>query len=140
MPFGKVTKINQIKAQASQQYPVAQDTMRALGIMTKSGKRRNFSDRQRKRILYTGNHQIPVFNLKCQDEPALLFFKFVIYRTAVKIYVEAKLFANQKMGALINRNKQLVLELSERLAIKYMQQNDNSFEMMIENLMIVANN
>ena len=79
--------------------------MRALGIMTKSGKRRNFSDRQRKRILYTGNHQIPVFNLKFQDEPVLLYFKFVVYRTAVKIYVEAKLFANQKMGALINRNK-----------------------------------
>ena len=78
--------------------------------------------------------------MKHQDEPALLFFKFVIYRTAVKIYVEARLFANQKMGALINRNKQLILELSERLAIKYMQQNDNSFEMMIENLMIVANN
>ena len=46
-----------------------------------------------------------MFNLKYQDEPTLLFFKFVIYRTAVKIYVEAKLFGNQKMGTLINRNR-----------------------------------
>ena len=69
-----------------------------------------------------------MFNLKFQDEPTLLFFKFIIYRTAVKIYVEAKLLGNQRMGTLINRNRQLILELSERLAIKYMQQNDNSFE------------
>ena len=108
--------------------------------MTKSGKRKNVRDKQRKRILYQGNHQIPVFNLKVQDEPTLLYFKFTIYRTSIKIYCEAKLFNNQKMSALINRNKQLILELSERLAIKYMQQNDNNFEMMIENLMIIANN
>ena len=69
-----------------------------------------------------------MFNLKFQDEPTLLFFKFIIYRTAVKIYLEAKLLGNQRMGTLINRNRQLILELSERLAIKYMQQNDNSFE------------
>ena len=68
--------------------------MQVLGIMTKSGKRRTFADKQRTRILYQGNHQIPVFNLKFQDEPTLLHFKFIIYRTAVKIYVEAKLFAN----------------------------------------------
>ena len=105
IPFGRVTKVNQIKAKASQVYPVASETMQALGIMTKSGKRKNFADRQRKRILYQGNHQIPVFNLKYQDEPTLLFFKFIIYRTAVKIYVEAKLFGNQKMGTLINRNR-----------------------------------
>ena len=45
IPFGRVTKVNQIKAKASQVYPVASETMQALGIMTKSGKRRNFSDR-----------------------------------------------------------------------------------------------
>jgi len=35
-------------------------------------------------------NQIPVFNVKLQSEPVLLHFKFQVYRTAIKIYIEAK--------------------------------------------------
>ena len=65
--------------------------MQALGIINKAGRKRVFRDRAHKRYLYEGYHEIPVFNLKFQDEPVLLAFKFTIYRTSVKIYAEAKL-------------------------------------------------
>ena len=57
-------------------------------------------------------------------------FKFYAYRTSVKIYVEARLYPTleeQRIAFFVNRNKQLILELSERLAIKYMVQSENDF-------------
>ena len=63
----------------------------------------------------------------------MLIFKFTVYRTSVKIYLEARMLpqysqfmlaANDTKNAFfanfINKNRQLILELSERLAIKYM--------------------
>ena len=117
--------------------------MSALGIINKAGRKRIFKDRTHKRHLYEGLHEIPVFNLKFQNEPVLLAFKFNVYRTAVKIYVEAKMLPlqnNFRFNYFINRNKQLILELSERLAIKYMCLCDNDFSQMIETYTIVANN
>lgn len=95
-----------------------------------------------RRYLYEGFHQVPVFNLKYQEPPVLLKFKFIVYRTAVKIYVEAKLLSmheNARFNYFINKNRQLILELSERLAIKHMNQCDNSYEQFIESQIIVAN-
>jgi hypothetical protein len=40
-------------------------------------------------MLYQGFHQIPVFNLKVQNEPIMHIFKFIVYRTSAKIYFEA---------------------------------------------------
>ena len=40
----------------------------------------------------------------------------------------------------VNRNKQLILGLSERLAIKYMCLSENDFPRLVETFMIVANN
>ena len=65
--------------------------MSALGIISKAGRKRVFKDRVHRRYLYEGLHEVPVFNLKFQNEPSLLAFKFNVYRTAVKIYVEAKM-------------------------------------------------
>jgi hypothetical protein len=97
-----------------------------------------------KRYLYQGIHEIPVFNLKIQDEPIMFIFKFTVYRTAVKIYFEAMLFPNQltphESTHFINKNKRLVLELSEKLAIKHLISNENDFALLISNLLIVANN
>jgi hypothetical protein len=50
---------------------IAPETLKAIGVMKGSGKKWGFSDRQVKRLLYTGIHEIPVFNLKIQDEPVL---------------------------------------------------------------------
>jgi len=54
------------------------------------------------------------------------------------------LAANEAKNAFfanfINKNRQLILELSERLAIKYMCQCDNDFAQLIETFIIVANN
>ena len=72
-------------------YSVDQDTLQALGIINKAGRKRVFKDRANRRYLYEGLHEVPVFNLKFQNEPVMLGFKFTVYRTSVKIYVEAKL-------------------------------------------------
>ena len=60
--------------------------------MKKSGKKQTFKDKQLKRMLYQGVHQIPVFNLKIQNEPIMHIFKFMVYRTSAKIYFEAQLW------------------------------------------------
>ena len=73
----------------------------------------------------------------------MLLFRFIAYRTAVKVYIEARLVPNQetqRFAYMVNRNRQLILELSERLAIKYMVQCENDFVQFIETLIIVANN
>lgn len=117
--------------------------MQALGIINKAGRKRVFRDRAHKRYLYEGYHEIPVFNLKFQDEPVLLAFKFTIYRTSVKIYAEAKLLqtqTNHTYAYFVNKNKQLILGLSERLAIKYMCLSENDFPRLVETFMIIANN
>ena len=143
IPFGKTSNLNSSKAATSRLYSVTQQTMHALGIINKAGKKRVFKDRAHRRYLYEGYHEVPVFNLKHQDLPVLLAFKFNVYRTAVKIYVEAKMLpqqTNHRQAYFVNRNKQLILELSERLAIKYMCMCDNDFAQMIETHLIVANN
>lgn len=91
IPFGNTAKINNSKAVSSRLYPVNQDTLQALGIINKAGRKRVFKDRVNRRYLYEGLHEVPVFNLKFQNEPVMLGFKFLVYRTSVKIYVEAKL-------------------------------------------------
>ena len=91
IPFGRTGRLNNSKASNSRLFNVTQDTMSALGIINKAGRKRVFKDRTHRRYLYEGLHEVPVFNLKFQNEPSLLSFKFNIYRTAVKIYVEAKL-------------------------------------------------
>ena len=65
--------------------------MNALGIINKAGRKRVFKDRAHRRYLYEGLHEVPVFNLKVQDQPVIMGFKFNVYRTAIKIYVEAKM-------------------------------------------------
>ena len=145
IPFGRVKKLNTSKAMTSRLYQPTQETMLALGIINKAGRKRVFKDRAHRRYLYEGLHQIPVFNLKFQNEPVLIAFKFTIYRTSVKIYVEAKMLAeheqeNPRYCFFINRNRQLILELSERLAIKYMCLCENDFTQLLDTHLIVANN
>ena len=51
---------------------------------------------QRKRNLYHGVHEVPVFNLKISNKPILLSFKFNVFRMNTnqrKIFVAAKLLA-----------------------------------------------
>ena len=91
IPFGKVGKLNSSKAVSSRLFQPSEHTMHALGIINKAGRKRVFKDRQHRRLLYEGLHEIPVFNLKYQEAPVMLAFKFTAYRTAIKIYVEAKM-------------------------------------------------
>ena len=91
IPFGRTGRLNNSKASNSKLYSVTQDTMNALGIINKAGRKRIYKDRTHKRHLYEGMHEVPVFNLKFQDEPVLHAFKFNIYRTAIKIYLVAKM-------------------------------------------------
>ena len=127
--------MNSLKALQARNYQVENETLQALGIINKSGKKRIYKDRNRKRHLYQGFHQIPVFNLKYQDMPVMLTFKFMVYRTSIKIYIEAKLYPlpeQAKICYMVNKNRQLILELSERLAIKYMIQSENDFGILID--------
>jgi len=43
------------------------------------------------KILYEGQHSIPVINYRVHDFPLLLQFNFTVYRESVKIVVEAKM-------------------------------------------------
>ena len=117
--------------------------MVSLGIVNKAGKRRVLKDRSHRRYLYEGSHKVPVFNLKIQEQPVLLGFKFIVYRTTVKIYIEARMLHHQENGRFayfVNRNRQLILELSERMAIKYMSMCENDFGQLVESHLIIANN
>ena len=143
IPFGKVGKINNSKAVTSRLFQASHQTMVSLGIVNKAGKKRILKDRSHRRYLYEGSHKIPCFNLKFQEQPVLLAFKFIIYRTSVKIYIEAKMLMHQENGRFayfINRNRQLILELSERMAIKYMCMCENDFAQLVESHLIIANN
>ena len=64
IPFGRTGRMNNSKATNSKLYSVTQDTMSALGIINKAGRKRIFKDRTHKRHLYEGMHEVPVFNLK----------------------------------------------------------------------------
>jgi hypothetical protein len=64
IPFGNVGRLNNSKAVSSRLNQPSQDTMHALGIISKAGKKKVFKDRHHKRYLYEGLHEIPVFNLK----------------------------------------------------------------------------
>ena len=92
LPYsGNIAKMNNSKALTSRLYPVNQDTLHALGIINKAGRKRVFKDRSHRRYLYEGTHEVPVFNLKHQNEPVMMSFKFAAYRTSIKIYIMAKL-------------------------------------------------
>lgn len=93
--MGNTAKMNTTKAITSRMYNVERETLEALGIINKAGKRKLYKERGQKRHLYQGHHEVPVFNLKQQDEPVMLSFRFACYRTSVKIYVEAKLVVTQ---------------------------------------------
>ena len=130
-PFGRASKVNSYKAQTSRVIStIDQDTLKTLGIVNKSGRKRVIKDKNKRRLLYEGVHEIPVFNLKLQDQPVLLQFKFTAYRTSIKIYIEGRIFLKPEQvryAHFINRNRQLIVELSERMAIKHMGHCDNDF-------------
>lgn len=98
----------------------------------------------RKRQLYKGVHEVPVFNLKLSGKPLLLSFSFSVFRmnnNKRKIFVSAKLLAGQsRVGMMyVHANANLLLELTEKAAQKYLLMSDNDFGRMIEDLVIVAN-
>ncbi len=64
IPFGNTAKLNTSKAITSRLYSVNQDTLQALGIINKAGRKRVYKDRAHRRYLYEGLHEVPVFNLK----------------------------------------------------------------------------
>lgn len=80
-------------------------------------------------MLYQGENSVPVFNYKIAEKPKMKTFNFLIYRAKNKIYIEATLKKQwqEKSDKFINQNKQLVLELTEKLAEKYLMNCQNSF-------------
>ncbi|TNV85485.1 hypothetical protein FGO68_gene10874 [Halteria grandinella] len=106
------------------------------------------------RLIYEGYHRIPVFNLKVSDKPVLLPLAFSVYRVGHKVYFEAsqsipasllilqpELRAEKRNASysMINKNSQLILDTSEKMAAKYLSLSDNSFARLIEDKIIVAN-
>ena len=94
--------------------------------------------------MYKGTHEIPVFNYKVSSKPMLLTLNFNVFRVKDnkrKIYVSAKIQKGQPKGAMkyVNANANLMLELTEKAAQKYLLMSDNDFGRMIEDLVIVAN-
>ena len=64
---------------------------------------------------------MPCFNLKLNDKPILLSFKFSIFRmnnAKRKIFIGAKILPGQAKGAMlyVHANAHLLLELSEKEA------------------------
>ena len=59
-----------------------------------------------------------------------------------KVFVGGKLLPNSPPIAweYVNPNANLILELSEKEAIKYLMMSDNDFSKMVEDLVIVMNN
>lgn len=107
------------------------------------------SDRQRdgtkRRVLYQGMHEIPVFNLRVGSQPVLLAFRFTVFRLAnkKKIFISARM-ANEndlKIALIyVNTGNALLLELTEKAALKYLMMSNNDFGAMIEDTVIVTNN
>jgi hypothetical protein len=71
-----------------------------LGATSKS----NLSSKQaekylnRKRCLYTGVHEVPVFCLKLSSKPILASFRFTVFRmnnNQKKVFISAKLLSGQ---------------------------------------------
>jgi hypothetical protein len=99
--------------------------------------------RTSQRQLYKGVHEVPVFNLAVDEKPVLLAFKFSVFRMSnkKKVFVSAHLKA--RPGSLaqsyVSADANLMLELSEKEAIKYLMMSENNFAKMIEDLVIVTN-
>lgn len=76
-------------------------------------------------MLYTGQHEIPVFNLRVGSQPVLLAFRFKVFRLAnkKKIFISARM-ANEndlKIAMIyVNTGNALLLELTEKAALKYL--------------------
>lgn len=97
----------------------------------------------RKRQLYQGFHEVPVFNLRIGNKPVLLRFRFSVFRmnNKKKVFVSAKLSSKQPLIAsdYVSPHSNLILELTEKEALKYLMMSDNDFGKMIEDLVIVTN-
>jgi hypothetical protein len=79
-------------------------------------------------------------NPKFADKSSPVEFTFSSYRLGIKVYIEAKPTPMQHIVQfLINKNRPLNLEISEKLCEKFMLRNENDFGRLIENELIVAN-
>lgn len=65
----------------------------ALGSNSRLNGGSEFQPPRSKRHLYSGVHEVPVFNLKISSQPILVSFRFNIFRLVnkSKIFVQAKL-------------------------------------------------
>lgn len=76
----------------------------------------------RKRILYTGIHEVPVFCLKLSSKPILASFRFTVFRmnnSQKKVFISAKLLngqASQISQQYVHGNANLLLDISEKAA------------------------
>ena len=76
--------------------------------------------------MYKGAHEVPVFNYRINSKPLLLTLNFNVFRVKdnkKKIYLSAKIpkaQQNKTTFKYINMNANLVLELTEKAAQKYL--------------------
>ena len=63
-----------------------------------------------------------------------------IFRLGVKIYIEVQPLPGQYLSQyLINKNRPLNLELSEKLCEKYLLESENEFEILVQKKLCVVN-
>jgi hypothetical protein len=102
--------------------------------------KRLIQDAVPRRVIYSGRHTVPVFNLKVDENPHPLEMAFQIYRVGKKIYISAILDIGTTASTfLVNPNSNLMITLSEKLASKYLMSCENNFPKLIEDKIIVAN-
>lgn len=87
---------------------------------------------------------MPVFNLKQSNQPILVSFRFNIFRilNKRKIFVQAKIMPSELTKTVllyVDQNANLLLELTEKQAQKYLMMVENDFGVMIEDLVIITN-
>jgi hypothetical protein len=90
-------------------------------------------------------HEVPVFNLRIGSQPVLLAFRFTVFRLAnrKKIFISARVAHenNAQIAMLyVHTGNALLLELTEKAALKYLMMSGNDFGGMIEDTIIVTNN
>lgn len=87
---------------------------------------------------------MPVFNITLTRRPILVKFHFNVFRvpTKHKVFLEARLAPKQKTAYIshyVVPTAHLILELTEKLAYKYLMMSNNDFGKMIEDMVIVMN-
>ena len=87
---------------------------------------------------------MPVFNLVKGKQPILVNFRFSVFRISSKkkIFIQAKILPGQKnriISLYVHPNANLVLELTEKQAQRYLMMSENDFGRMIEDLIIITN-